>query len=342
MAFSITAGLRRAIADPDVAIDLGTANTRLYAMGRGMVAEEPSLIRIDSQTGAVTAVGASAAKLPSEPASRSVSPLRAGVVIDVGAAAQLLEPLLRRARRFGLIKPRVMTFAPTDACESEQDALREVMLRAGASRVSISPEPLAAAIGAGLDITLPYAQMLVDIGDGVTDIAVVRSSALIATFAVRTACSDLHTAVSSNVEQQHNLLLYPHEAERITCRVGAVRKDVPRETFKVLGIDKKTGLERSVFLENYEVFEALDPVIGTIVDAVCNSVRDLPPTTACEVIESGICLTGGGAGLPGLAGLIASKTSLEVRPALDPLRAVINGAKHMLSVGLATGLWLQS
>lgn len=339
MAFSIAAGLRRVIADPDVAIDLGTANTRLYAMGRGMIAEEPSLVRIDSQTGAVTAVGMSAASLPSEPASRSVAPLRAGVVTDVRAAAQLLEPLLRRARRFGLIKPRVMAFAPTDACESEREALREAMFRAGASKVSISPEPLAAAIGAGLDVTLPYAQMLVDIGDGVTDIAVIRSGALIATFAVRTACSDLHAAVSSSVERQHSLLLYPQEAERIACQVGAVRKNVPRRRFKVLGTDKQTGQERSICVENYDVFEALDPVIGTIVDAVRRSVRDLPHTTACEVIESGICLTGGGAGLPGLAGLIASKTSLDVKPAVDPLRAVINGAKHMLSVGLATGIW---
>ncbi len=340
MAFSIVAGLRRAIADPDVAIDLGTANTRLYAMGRGVIAEEPSLVRIDSQTGAVTAIGASA-KLPGKSASHSVAPLRAGVVTDVGAAVELLKPLLRRARRFGLIKPRVMTFAPTDACESERGALREAMLQAGASRVSISPEPLAAAIGAGLDITLPYAQMLVDIGDGVTDIAVVRSGALIATFAIRTACSDLHAAVSSSVESNHKLLLYPQEAERIACRVGAVRKNVPRESFKVLGTDKQTGLERSISIENYEVFEALDPVIGAIVDAVRHFVRDLPHTTACEVIESGICLTGGGAGLPGLAGLIASKTSLDVKPAVDPLRAVINGARHMLSVGLATGVWAQ-
>lgn len=210
----ILSGLRKLVADPDIAVDLGTANTRLYAEGYGIIANEPSLIGLDAK-GKVAAVGRSV-----DARSRRISPLRAGVVVDAVAASQLLKPLLRRGRRFGIIKPRVMAFVPTDACDAERQRLCESLLQAGAATVLILPEPLAAAIGAGLDITSPYSQMIVDIGDGVTDMAVIRSSELIATFAVRAACSDMHFAVSSSIEHSRGVVIYPQEAERITCSVG--------------------------------------------------------------------------------------------------------------------------
>ncbi|MGH9802310.1 MAG: rod shape-determining protein, partial [Blastocatellia bacterium] len=201
---AITAGLRKLVAPPDLAIDLGTANTRLYALGHGLIANEPSLIRFQQYTGEVEAVGAQAAWLSSnDPYSPTVSPLHAGVVADIEAASSLLKPFLKRAQRFGLFKPRVLACAPTDACEEERAALIEAAQRAGASEVYIAPEPLAAAIGAGMDVASHYAQMIVDIGDGVTDIAVVRSGSLILTSAVRTACSDLRNAVAQMVSFRH-------------------------------------------------------------------------------------------------------------------------------------------
>lgn len=337
---AITAGLRKLIAAPDLAIDLGTANTRLYALGHGLIADEPSLIRFQPETGEVEAVGAHAAWLANvDPYSPSVSPLHAGVVADVEAASSLLKPFLKRAQRFGLFKPRVLACAPTDACEQERSALVEAARRAGASDVYIAPEPIAAAIGAGLDISSHYAQMLVDIGDGVTDIAVIRAGNLILTSAVRTACSDLRNAVSEMVSYRHGVLLFPQEAERLMHLIGANFDYSQEELLVAAGTDWLTGEPLQLCVSSYDLNEAIEPVLDTIVDAIQTTVRKLPEETSCEVIENGICLTGGGAMLQGLPERLAAATSLEVRVAENPLMAVINGARQMLDVGIATDVW---
>ncbi len=338
---SVLAGLRRAFADPDLAIDLGTANTRMYALGRGLIADEPSVVRLRPDTGSVEAVGSRAVRLTAggHDDGSAVSPLRAGVIADIDAASSLLEPLFRRARGLGLVRPRVLACAPTDACDDERAALVEAARRAGAGSVRIVPEPLAAAIGAGLDVASPYAQMLVDMGDGVTDIAVICSGTVIASTAVRIACSDLHVALSRAVVDSHGTLLYADETERLTRTVGIARQGAPATSHSAVGLDCRTGREMRVIVGSREISTALDPTVAKIVRAVRDTVNDLPTTTSCEVIESGICLTGGGARLPGLAERLSSETMLEVSPAADPLRAVINGARQMLTVGGHTGLW---
>ncbi|HYE76236.1 MAG TPA: rod shape-determining protein, partial [Blastocatellia bacterium] len=187
MALKFFSEIRKTIADPDVAIDLGSANTRLYAHGRGLIADEPSIVKMRSDNGRIEAVGISAAFSFKSANHAFISPVSSGVVKDIKAASALLAPLMRRARGIGLIKPRVLACAPTDACEEERAALIEATRRAGASAVVLAPEPLAAAIGVGMEVELPHAQMIIDIGDGVTDIAVIRSGELIITDAVRTA-----------------------------------------------------------------------------------------------------------------------------------------------------------
>lgn len=336
----ITAGLRKLVAPPDLAIDLGTANTRLYALGHGMIADEPSLIRFQPITGEVEAVGNHAAWLANvDPYSPTVSPLHAGVVADIEAASSLLKPFLKRAQRFGLFKPRVLACAPTDACEEERAALIEAAQRAGASEVYVAPEPLAAAIGAGLDVASHYAQMIVDIGDGVTDIAVVRSGNLILTSAVRTACSDLRNAVSQMVSFRHGVLLFPQEADRLMQLIGAQFDYEQEELVVTSGTDLLSGEPLDLCVSSHDLNEAIEPVLDTIVEAIHSSVRRLPEETSCEVIENGICLTGGGAQLQGLPERLAAATSLEVRVADNPMMAVINGAKQMLDVGIATDIW---
>ncbi len=306
-----------------------------------MIADEPSVIRVRPDTGSVEAIGTRAKRLTAggHDDGSAVSPLRAGVIEDVDAAVSLLTPLFRRARRLGLVRPRVLACAPTDACDDERAAIVEATRRAGAGAVAIAPEPLAAAIGAGLDVASPYAQMLVDMGDGVTDIAVICSGTVIASAAVRTACSDLHTALHRAIAESHGLLLYPDETERLTQTVGVVRKGAPVTSHTAVGIDSGTGRETEAIITSHEVSSAIDPTVRTIVRAVRDTVCDLPTTTSCEVIESGICLTGGGARLPGLAARLAAETSLDVAPAADPMRAVINGARQMLAIGSMTGLW---
>lgn len=337
MLSKIFSGLRRAIADPDLAIDLGTANTRLYARGCGIVADEPSMIKIDPQKGCVEAVGSSASKAEQNDNKSIKLPLRAGVIADIDAATSLLQPLLKRAKRFGLVKPRALACAPTDASEKERADLVEATLRAGAVAVTVAPEPLAAAIGAGLDISSPYAQMLVDIGDGVTDIAVIRSGELYFTSAVRTACSDLHSAVQQMVIKKYNVNLYPREAERLTSATP-LHNTNSKITFTAIGASCKTGKETEINTDSGEILIAIDPVVRVIVQAITNTVRELPLMTSCEVIESGICLTGGGACLTGMSRLIALETSLDVKPAEDPMHAVINGARMMLTSRFS-GLW---
>lgn len=340
MSFSLVSGLRGFFSAPDLALDLGTANTRLYAAGRGLIADEPSLVTIAPDTGAVEATGARAAHLAQlDPFANSFSPLHAGVIADVVAASSMLKPLLRRAQRFGLFKPRALACAPTDACEEEREALVEATMMAGASAVVVVPEPLAAAIGAGLDVSSPYAQMLIDIGDGVTDIAVLRSGSLITTSALRTACSDLRHSVSQFIAFRYGVLLYPHEAERLLRTVGTDFDFQSERLFVTSGTDLLTGAATNLCVSNYDVMEAITPALDEMIGAIHKTVRELDPATSCEVIENGICLTGGGARLAGLPERLATATSLDVRVAPDPLHAVINGARKMLKTGADTGIW---
>lgn len=331
--------LRKALADPDIALDLGTANTRLYARGQGIIADEPSIVRMSTDTGRIEEVGVSAAFSIKDKQHALVSPLRAGVVADVKATTALLTPLLRRSRRMGILKPRVLVCAPTDACEEERAALIEATRSAGASAVAIAPEPLAAAIGGGMDVASPHAQMIVDIGDGVTDIAVIRLGSLVATDAVRLACSDLTHAVCDLAATRYDVKLYQNEAERLVRKIGATRQQNLSASYIAAGDDSRTGTLRRVNIYGHEIAAALNPVLKDIIAAVGAALRNLPPEIACEVIESGIRLTGGGACLPGMTALIADETNITVKPVREPMRAVINGARQMLAVGEVTNLW---
>jgi rod shape-determining protein MreB and related proteins len=343
MLSSITAGLAtgwRNLLAPDLAIDLGTANTRLYARGHGLIVDEPTLIKLQPGTGAVEAVGTRAARLSKmDQFAYAISPLHAGAVADIEAASSLLKFFLGRAQRLGILRPRALACAPTDACKEERDALIEATRRAGASAVVVVAEPLAAAIGAGLDVSSPYAQMIVDIGDGVTDIAIIRSGALITTSAVRTACSDLRHSVSQTIAFRYGVLLFSDEAERLMRTVGASRDDDRERLLLTQGTDLLTGEPMSLCVSSHDVVEAVEQPLETIVGAVQKAVHDLPSETSCEVIETGVCLTGGGAQLQGMSERIAKATSLAVRMADDPMRAVINGACQMLKVGIATNIW---
>jgi rod shape-determining protein MreB len=305
-----------------------------------MVADEPSVVQFGRENGSVEAIGSIALRNSVRRKEQIlVSPLRAGVVADVDAAAALLAPLLKRARRYGVIKPRVLACAPTDAREDEREALIEATRRAGASAVAIALEPMAAAIGGGLDVSSEYAQMLVDIGDGVTDIAVIRSGALVKTSATRIACGDMIEAIQCLVAERHRATPYLSEAMRLMRKVGAGDRKLPTSPVVVAAADRRTGAQRRVQVNCQEVVEVIDPVIEKIVGAIGQAVKGLPPELACEVIENGIHLTGGGACIPGMSGLIAGATRIEVQTAPNPLHAVIDGARKMLATAVETNIW---
>ena len=340
MSFFEFSSLRRIIGCPDLAIDLGTANTRIFASGYGIIADEPSVVSLAAETGLIAAVGQEAARLAVCGAGFvPIHPLNSGVVSDLEAATLLLRHMMERVEWHGLIRPRAIVCVPTDACEQERESLIEATRRAGAAAVVLVPEPLAAAIGAGLDVSSPYARMLVDIGDGVTDIAVIRSGELVRTAAVRTACSDLHSAVSAMVRDRYGVDLFPMEAQRLTHRVGSPNDARVEQWVFAEGMDMASGAQVKLRVSSFDLSEAMEPVLGVIIEAIEQTVRELPPETSCEVIESGICLTGGGANLRGLTNRLSRATSLDVRSASDPMRAVINGARQMLQVGVETNIW---
>jgi rod shape-determining protein MreB and related proteins len=296
----------------EVAVDLGTAFTRVYARGRGLLADEPSLVRV-------------------RPGGSARPPLRGGAIVDAEAATLLLQKLLWRARGSVSVRPAVLVCAPADARPHELDTLREATREAGASTVTVAPEPLAAAVGSGVDIGSRYTQMVVDVGEGVTDVGVIRGGHLAATRTLRRGCGEVREAVSQ-VAARHGLCLAPGEAERLAGEAGA-----PADVLLAIGRDAVTGREMRACVRTREVADAVEPVFAQLADMVRSAWRDLTPEASCEVIESGVLLAGGGALIRGLRERIAAETALVVRPAPDPLHAVILGARRMVDAGARTG-----
>lgn len=281
----------------DVAVDFGTATTRVSIAQRPRVLECPSR----------------AAEGPA---------LRSGAVVNRDVAATLLYALMQRLRHFGLLRPRLLACVPTDVSADERDAVFDSLSRVGAAAISVVPEPLAAAVGAGLDVSSPYAQLVVDIGHGVTDCAVIRSSEVTATRAVRCA---------------RGLELLPGEADRLVRSVGVAPVPGRAERIRVNGRAGSFGARVSVDVE--DVADALEPVIARMLSGVTALVRELPVLYGAEIVETGILLTGGGALLPGMTERLAAETGVAVRRAADPLRAVIRGAREILPTVARHDLW---
>ena len=320
--------LEKIVGQPCIAIDLGTANTRLYACGQADIAEEPSLIQHVKEGGEACYPDEYIAHLNAKFVS---SPLRGGVVVDVNNAISLLRPMLRRSGNW-LRQPVSLACAPTDTSEKERKRLADAVLGAGAAHVAIIPEPWAAAIGAGLDTTLPSAQMLIDIGEGVTDLAVIRDGRLVFTSAVRTACHDLQQAIKNEVLSRYRVTLYPADLEKLTHEISSSfdHEASSSALLTLRGMDIIRRRQVEITIRHEEIVNAMAPVLAKILRMIETGIRKIPPRFAAEVYNSGICLTGGGSCIRGIDRLIAARTNLAVRIAPDPKHAVINGAIQTL------------
>lgn len=319
----------------DIAIDLGTANTRLLVPSAGLVLDVPTAIEITSGDHYPHLLSPALNKDCGK--SRTVMPVCDGVIRNGTVATLLLKKLLKRTCRFGWSLPRVLVGAPSHASEADRQALVQSLQQAGASTVAVVSEPLAAAIGAGLDVSSPYSQMVVDIGDGMTDVAVIREGNVIRTAVVPIAGKDIRESVQTMLKTRYGIEICRTDADTLTHALGNI--DVLADDRKLsCDIGDPSGKER-IAVSTHEVREAVRPVLRTIAEAIAEIVPGLPPKVGAEIIETGICFTGGVAKHSGFAELIGERTGLNVQSAPSPLYSVIYGIARMLKTTCETNFW---
>lgn len=316
------ASLRR-----DVGIDLGTANTLVHLRGHGVIVREPSVIAIDRATGEVLAVGTEAKRMlgrnPDE--IRVVRPLRSGVIADFEQGEAMLRHFLGKAGRGFFLQRNVVVGVPCGVTEVERMAVVEATLSAGATRAFVLPEPLAAAIGAGLPVDDPGATLVVDVGGGTTEIAIISLGGIVHARSLRVAGDEMDAAIAASVRRSHGLHIGEKTSEAVKTEIGsAIPRDIETAVL-VKGRDVVTGLPRAVELSEREVREALADVLGEIVGHVKTALELAPPELAADALDRGIVLTGGGSLLRGFAEYVTEQTGVPAALADEPLDCVAKG-----------------
>jgi rod shape-determining protein MreB len=318
----------------DLAIDLGTANTLVFARNRGIVVNEPSIVAINKVTNKVEAVGREAKEmLGRTPANIvAIKPMKDGVIADFDVTEEMLKYFIKKAlNRNHLLSPRIVISIPSEVTQVEKRAVRESALRAKASEVFLVEQAMVAAIGAGLPITEPSGNMIVDIGGGTTDIAVISLSGIVYSRSVRVAGNEMDEAIIQYIKRKHNLLIGERTAEQIKIKIGSAAPLEERMTMEAKGRNLIEGIPKTVTITDEEVREALADAISTIVNAVRVALERTPPELSADIAEKGIVLTGGGALLQNLDIRIKEETNLPVFLAQDPLTSVVLGTGKMLA-----------
>jgi rod shape-determining protein MreB and related proteins len=312
----------------DLAIDLGTANTLIHVRGRGVVVEEPSVVAVEVGTGRLVAAGSRAKEmLGRAPGTiRAVRPLRDGVVSDADETERMLRWFIDQVRASRLVRPRMVLCVPSEVTGVERRALEDAATRCGARRVYMIEEPMAAAIGAGLPVYETAASMVVDIGGGTTDVAVISLGGIVTSSSLRTAGDEIDEALISHVKSEYSLLLGERSAEDIKVAVGSVFPLREELTTRLRGRDLVTGLPKTVQVGSVEVRRAIEGPVLQIIELVRATLDVCPPELAGDILDRGITLTGGGALLRGLDERMRHELGVPVRVAEDPLRAVARGA----------------
>ncbi len=320
----------------DLAIDLGTANTLIYSKSRGIVCNEPSVValRYDSKGARrVLAVGAEAkAMLGRAPGSVVVArPLSEGVIADFEGAREMLRHFIRkvRRRRF-LIRPRVVISVPSEISAVEKRAVKESAESAGAREVILMNEPVAAALGAGLPILEPLGSMIVDIGGGTSDVAVLSMGAVVASRSLRTAGDKMDRAIMDQVKRRHNLRIGERTAEMLKLMLGSALPEPETRTLEIMGRDERTGQPKTVEIDDEEIREALRGAVEQLVESVHMVLEQTPPELLKDVADNGVVLTGGGALLRNLDVLLSQEIGVTAKVTDDPLSAVVRGVGRLI------------
>ena len=317
----------------DLGIDLGTANTLVYAKGRGIVSNEPSVVAIDTEKHRVRAVGQEAkSMLGRTPGTiRAVRPLRDGVIADFEVAEAMLRAFIQKAHnRSTFFRPRIVISVPSGITEVEKRAVRVSALSASAREVYLIEEPMAAAIGAGLPITEPSGNMIVDIGGGTTEVAIISVAGIVVSNSVRVGGDKMDEAILNYVKRKYNLLIGERTAERIKMEIGNAYPVDETKSMIVKGRDLVAGVPKTLEIDTEDVREALVEPVNAIVEAAKVVLERIPPELAADIADKGIVLSGGGALVENLDVLLREETGLPIMLAEDPFTAVVMGCGRCL------------
>ncbi|MGB9663999.1 MAG: rod shape-determining protein [Ignavibacteria bacterium] len=316
----------------DIAIDLGTANTLIYIKGKGIVLNEPSIVAFDKNTKRIIAVGNQAKEIQGREHRdvRVSRPLRDGVIADFEIAEGMLRTFIKMAKGGFLPSRRIVIAVPTGITEVEKRAVRDSAEHAGAKEVHLIAEPMAAAIGIGCDVESPVGNMIVDIGGGTTEIAVIALSGIVTDESIRIAGDEMNNAIIQFFKKNYNILIGERTAEMIKIQVGSAMEIAEEITIQVKGRDLVQGIPTSVEVSSEDIRIALKEPIDQIVEAVKVTLEKTPPELSADILDRGIMLTGGGALLKGLDERIRMETNLPVHVAEDPLTAVVRGVGKVL------------
>jgi len=317
----------------DLGIDLGTANTLIYVKGKGVVLSEPSVVALKRGTNEVVKVGREAKEmLGRTPTSIvAVRPLKDGVIADFDCAEQMIRAFSQQThKRKTLVRPRVVVGVPSGITQVEKRAIRDSVDQAGAREVYLIEEPLAAAIGAGLPVQEPTGSMVVDIGGGTTEVAVISLAGIVYSQSLRIAGDEMDEAIMQYLKRKHGLLVGERTSENVKVYIGSAYPFEETRTLDVTGRDLVNGIPKTVTLNDAEIREALQDPVTAIVEAVKTALERTPPELSADIAENGIVLTGGGAMLHGLDTLISLETRLKVHVADDPLTCVVRGTGKAL------------
>src|SRR5216117_1733769 len=312
----------------DMAVDLGTANTLVYVRGRGVVLNEPSVVAINTLSGAVLAVGSEAKRMIGRTPShiQAVRPLKDGVIADFDVTEKMLRYFIQRVHKRRLLaKPRVVVCVPSGITGVEQRAVEEATIAAGSRRAYIIEEPMAAAIGAGLPIHEPTGNMVVDIGGGTTEVAVISLGGIVTAQSIRVGGDELDQAIITFGKKEYSLMLGERTAEEIKISLGSAYPSADEPTAEIRGRDLVSGLPKTIVITADEIRKAIEEPLALIVDAVKSTLDKCPPELAGDVMDRGIALTGGGALLRGLHERLREETGMPIHMADNPLDSVVLG-----------------
>lgn len=317
----------------DIGIDLGTANTLVHVKGKGIVLKEPSVVAIQRDTGAILAVGEEAKHMIGRTPGNIVAirPLKDGVIADFDVTQAMLKHFISKTLKTkSFVKPRVVVGIPSGVTEVEKRAVIDATLQAGAREAYLIEEPMAAAIGAGLEVQEPTGNMVVDIGGGTTEVAIISLGGIVTSKSIRVGGDELDEAIMSYIKKEYNLMIGERTAEEIKITIGSAFPKPKEETIEVRGRDLVTGLPKTIKVNSEEIREALAEPVNSILDAIKVTLEKSPPELAADIMDRGIVMTGGGALLYGLDKLINHETGMPVHIAENPMECVALGTGKAL------------